>query len=1033
MPEPAPLLEQRVVSEDEMRAWRLDRRRSGQQRWSEIAWGDSDQDPRPFNLNTWPCRIVFSVPRPARVVRAECWWRRSRLSIRLKGLKLIGQQSGGLVTDARLVHYDQERVVVDFRPASGPGVYYLYYGAREEPYFKPSPAWLALAEKAKRPLRVQAEAVEARCPLDRFDAMETIATCAELRALLARHPQAPYLVFAEDRDLPIKLRDDIPAHWAREGPRATLTLKADRNEYRVFQIGVWACRADIADLRASAADLRGAGDRSVIPADGILCLTLDSRTRHLYMGRPTPPFPVARGCVKALWFGIDIPEDAAPGEYQGSITICPDGMLPTTVELRLDVSEKCVTEKGDHDLWRLSRLRWLESNVGLDDRVRAPFKPLRVCRRQRNVSAWKHTYALGADGLPEQILVGRQELLAAPISVPARRGGRQAAWGARSFEFTETGPDHVCWRAVSARGGLKMRVEGRIEFDGCAIVDVAVLSRAAMRVEDLAFTLRWRKEVAQLASGLGYRGLCEGDRAVGWVEGRSTWNPSVWIGTHECGLGWLTESLQSWEEPARPDAVTIAHRADSVALTASFGAHEVGPQAPWRFRFALRPTPVKPPDPRHWDFRYFHKGGDFKPGPVDTPQSFLANGCRRLDELARLGVRRLNLHDWWGPAFNYPWQWEGPDNLSRLTSEAHRRGIFVKVYNSGRELSALAPEFWALVQEAQRGEGTSISDPDLTRASYQDAWHEHRHPPQFDQGWPRISMPHGTEHSVVVGNAHRYGNFYLEGVRYMTRFFGTDGAYWDGAEYPYPSRNRAAGFGYVDRHGRLMPVITYLAVREMARRMWAMLRDEKPEALIDAHHGTTNLTSPVADHMLCFPFVDSIWHGEGFEYERYDRWQWLVEISGIPFGVPSELLGGDQYLARAMLFGIWPRAGWGAGTENQRRLWAFFDEFGIRQATMRGWWETPPLARVDRADTCATVFVHPRNGLLAVIASWHPPIAPWVGQALDVSLALDYEALGMSQDGLSACDALTREPLDAHRPIPLQQPGCGRLVWIHPT
>jgi hypothetical protein len=56
-----------------------------------------------------------------------------------------------------------------------------------------------------------------------------------------------------------------------------------------------------------------------------------------------------------------------------------------------------------------------------------------------------------------------------------------------------------------------------------------------------------------------------------------------------------------------------------------------------------------------------------------------------------------------------------------------------------------------------------------------------------------------------------------------------------------------------------------------------------------------------------------------------------------------------------------------------------------------------------------------------------------VGQALDVSLALDYDALGMSQDGLSACDALTREPLDAHRPIPLQQPGSGRLVWIRPT
>ena len=48
-------------------------------------------------------------------------------------------------------------------------------------------------------------------------------------------------------------------------------------------------------------------------------------------------------------------------------------------------------------------------------------------------------------------------------------------------------------------------------------------------------------------------------------------------------------------------------------------------------------------------------------------------------------------------------------------------------------------------------------------------------------------------------------------------------------------------------------------------------------------------------------------------------------------------------MARGMLFGVWPRAGWGyhgwkqlmgPGIESQSKLWDFFDDFGIEQAVM---------------------------------------------------------------------------------------------------
>ena len=1009
----------------------MDRKRTQATTWSEVAWGgDSEERPKLFNWNIWPNRVVFrvDVSLGTEVVRGEAYWRRSSLSIRVKGLKLLCADSGEMVSDARLVHYDQERVVVDFRPVAGSGIYYLYYGAAEDVLLDPSQEWLDALSSAQGPPRAVAERIEARCLLDSFYPMELVALKAEVEALRGAFPEATYLVFPEDRDRPIKLRTEIPAHWALEGPADELVLQADRNEYRVFQLGLWACGADLSDVQVSVTDLQS--PEGIIPAARVQCLTLESKAQHLYMGRPTGPFAVPKGQVRALWFGVDLPEDNAPGEYVGSIVVQPTGQPPTSVRVRLNVSDVVVPEKGDHDLWRLSRLRWLESDVGLGDQIYAPFTPLAFSERDHTASSWRHTFALGPTGLIDQVRVGAEDVLAAPIALGGRQNGAFLAWEKAEFEVQKSSDDHICWRGSARSGPLRLEVEGRLEFDGCAILDLTLGSDGPCQVEDLVLSVPWREEHAELATGMGYRGRRIGDRTWRRWHRDFQFGPCVWLGSMRAGLGWLTESGEPWEDPARVDAATIVGEGNAVTLRANFGSHAIGPEEPWHIRFALRPTPVKPPDPRHWGFRYMHVGGDFRPGENDTPQSFLRNDCKRLNETKEIGVRRLNLHDWWGPAFNYPWQWEGPDNLSRLTSEAHKRGLFVKVYNSGRELSTLAPEFWALVEEASRGEISAASDPHLSQQRFRDAWHENHLPDDFAQGWPRLPPGSGNEHSVVVGCAHRYGSFYLESIRYMTRVFGTDGAYWDGAEHPYPSKNRRQGFGYVDAKGELQPTLTYLAARELSKRMWRMLRQENPNATIDSHHGNPLVRSPIAEHMLCLPFIDSIWHGEGFDYDQFDPWAWLVEIAALPFGVPSELLGGDEYIGRAMLFGIWPRAGWCAGTEVQRRLWVFFDPFGIHDATTIGWWEEGHPVVVDRPETYATAFVHPSNGALVAISSWHPPLAKWIEQPVDVSLLLDRARLGLPHGVLLATDILTEEELDISQPVPLPNPREGRLLWV---
>ena len=1029
-----PLLPHRVVSREEMDVWPVDQRRDGEKLNGELSFGsDKYRDGKLiyrnlFNYNLWPNRIVFSVGEEAEVVRAEAFWRRSRLVHRFDGLKLLSARTGKEIRDARLVGYSQERIVFDFHPIDGPGQYYLYHGSREPVLFDPSETWLAKADSLENPPAARVEGVEARCQIDSFFPMETVALKSEVTQLDSMFPNAPYLVFPQDRDHSIKLQHEIPAVWAHRDPEADFVLEADRGEYRVFQLGLWARRANLTDVEVEFSDFDSVDGNSRISAAWFQCLTLESRIRSRYTLRPPERFPVPRNQVRALWIGIDIPAAVREGDYQGEVTVLVPEQPTTRVPVIVRISNALVADRGDHDLRRLSRLRWIESDIGISNEIFPPFTPLEFEEKDRAITTWGHTVILNESGMPEGILFGSEEITAAPMALHWSDRGRRNRWNAQECRFTEIAGDHVAWTATAKSQGLTLTAVGRMEFDGSVVMTLRLKPGGSQtrRVEDLKFGLTWDRKHAWLGSGMGYRGKRNGNRIWRWTDREvGFFNPVLWLGSVEAGLGWITWDTEPWEDPSRVDAATVREKGDAVVMELNLGTHTVSRDDPWQMRFALRPTPVKPPDQRHWRFRYLHVGGSNIAKVNDTPHSFLQDGMKRLDQLVDMGVTRLNLHDWWGPAFNYPWQWDRPDNLSRLTEEANKRGLFVKVYNSGRELSALAPEFWALVYEGSQHTFRDRIEPDpLPRL--QDVWHQSHLPDGLHEGWPRIHPEYGNEHTVPVSNDTRLGNFYLEGIRYMTENFGTDGAYWDGADGPT------------------------LGHWEMAKRLWRILKKSNPDATIDVHHGMNLRSSaPMADYMLVLPYVDSVWHGEHFPYDQFDPWAWLVAISGLPFGIPSETLSGDMFFDRGMLFGIWPRAAWGtSGTELQSKLWRFFGLFGIAKAEMHGWWEGNIGVTVDRPDIYVTAYIHPSNGLLLVVSSWHPS---WAGHEqgalLDVSLHLDRELLGLPEGTLKSTDILSGEEVEITQPIALRMPSreevkhlieygseripfTGRLIWV---
>ena len=77
---------------------------------------------------------------------------------------------------------------------------------------------------------------------------------------------------------------------------------------------------------------------------------------------------------------------------------------------------------------------------------------------------------------------------------------------------------------------------------------------------------------------------------------------------------------------------------------------------------------------------------------------------------------------------------------------------------------------------------------------------------------------------------------------------------------------------------------------------------------------------------------------------------WFVQVSGIPFGLMGDMLesGGNPW--RGMIHGMTARYPWVTDDVqcDPRALWEVWDEFGITDATMIGYWDAHPAVTTDR-------------------------------------------------------------------------------------
>lgn len=906
-------------------------------------------------------RAVVNVSAEEDAVVAVLPWRRADPRFDQKKVLVVSAVTGKEVKDVYIKTMTDELGEVVFRPESGVGEYLLYYmpykylkGWNDARYGKPwnhylpaeyhsDESWLAeVMAGVDNITPCEVVRFESRSDFDFLTSMGTIATDEETAAIRASNTQNP-AIFIEDRAFPIRLKEEIPVRWVTDGVHDNFKGGAMRNEYYTWQVAVWAHLGKVDNVKLSFSDFTNGS--SIISSSEVTCFNQEGTNwdgSHLDF-----TVNVEKDKIQALWCGVQIPEDAKSGVYSGTVTITGDNIEARSVNVSIDVANEVLADKGDGDLWRHARLRWLNSQIGVDSLPVTPYDAMAL--EGATITASGKTVKLAANGLIESAVINDKEVFSAPVSFEVVTSKGTVSFDGGSLSAAKVSDGLVEWTSTEKKSGLEFTTTASMEYDGYIKYDIHVKSDGKIDVKDIKLVNSFSSYASKYFMGVGYKG--------GLRPAKNTFNwdgpyDSFWMGNELVGAhieyrggtyhGPLIQDYKpaptpQWSNDGKGKVEEYSAAAGTSKVVASTGANTIDSKG-LNFEFDVLLTPVKPLDPeKQFTQRYFHNL------PV------------RFEKAAEEGANICNIHHArnLNPVINYPFIVR--DSLIDFIKEHHEKDRKVKLYYTIRELSNYCKEIYAFSSLANE-----IYQPG---PGYGTPWHTEHLIDGYKAAWYTELPGETADAALVTSGFSRYINYYLEGLRWMFENYEIDGIYMDDVSFD----------------------------RTVMKRMRKIMEEYRPGSLIDLHSNTGYSIGPMNQYTDFFPYVDRLWFGESFQYNAMTPDEWFVTFSGVPFGQMSEMLqgGGNRFLG--MVYGATGRHSY--SQFNPAPMWALWDSFGIKDAEVVGYWSETPAVASSNPSILATSYVKDGKTLIA--------IGNFSDKDCESKITIDYKALGLDEKSVT--------------------------------
>ncbi len=906
-------------------------------------------------------RAILEIDNPAEAIELDLLWRRHDKNPQERRMLIVNAETGDTIQNIFRKIINNEKCNLIFGPVKSPGIYHFYYlpysvqlnyGFYYKGYFipedEPDSDWIK-SNKLNDPKHLQTLPqascfeIQSRTELDSFYPMEVITTEDEKQQFTTQEVREFYL-FPEDRMNPIRMKNDIPIKWLNEPLSGEFSGEALQNEYYVFQIGVWAADKDLTNLSVQFSDFNN-GNIS-IPADKITCFNTEGVD-------PDGNFfekiiDVDKTMVQALWIGVDIPKEIKPGKYHGWVKVKPENCEVQQIDVTIKVLNKQISDRGDSELWRHSRLRWLNSTAGIDKEAVKPFSPIQY-DGENTFKLSGSNIKCSDSGLPKEIIAWGNQILSAPINTDINISNSKNP----GSEFKKTRMDQsngeIYIEYLSDNIDYNISAQTKVEFDGYLSYKYTIKAKENIKINNVELNIPLKSNIAEYMMGMGLPGTTVPISHTAKWEGP---HDSFWIGNTYGGIYCELRGsdyhgpLLNLYKPAPPPSwynndqgrFSISRSGNSVIAGVSSGERKLNKGEEISFEFDFIITPIHQIDSEsQFTDRYYHNGGS--PSPSD-------------DEL-KAGVKIINLHhaNEFNPHINYPFI--ATEEMKGFIDKYHSRDKKVKIYYTIRELTNWVTEIWALrsLDDEIIGDGRGGGFPWL-REHFIDAY--------TPQWYHRLDSTKVDASVLTSTGESRWFNYYIEGLAWLVENMDIDGLYLDDVSFD----------------------------RRMLKRIRKVMEERKPGCILDLHSNTGFSKGPAIQYTDFFPYINKLWFGESFQYNEMPPENWLVEVSGIPFGLMGDMLHGGGNPWRGMIYGMTVRYPW--DTEgvscDPRSIWEIWDDFDIASSEMIGYWDKRSVIKTNHKDVLLSYYQHPGKILIS--------IASWSDKTEHIRINADWKALG---------------------------------------
>jgi len=914
-------------------------------------------------------RVVLNLnSTDSKVAKAFIEWRRNDLHPENKNLFVVDSTTNKRISNVSVRAISRENCTLYFEPVAGDQKYFVYYlpykvdrksNYPNAKYLKPEQTanddWVqsintAVIENA------MVESIEAVNAINSFYPMEVIATKAETDSLIHQHAGRSYFVFAEDRLHSIRMKHELPQRWILKGVKNVFAGEAKRGENYAYQLGIYPVTKDLSGVKLTFSTLKSKTGRQ-ISAKVMSCLNTNGV--DFRGGAFNHSVDVVKGDVQAMWCLVNIPSTTLAGTYSGYVIVSAKNAENTKIGIRLTVDNAIAVKGGVNEPWKQTRLTWLNSTIAQKNEVIKPYIPLVV--KDNSIALLGRKVILDKTGFPKNIetyftpemtsySTNAKQVINSPIELKAENGSGIEQWQSKGVKFTETQPGTIKWTAENTSADLQMEVSGSLEFDGFSSYMVKVTALQDVNLNDIRMEIPFNKDAAKYIMGLNLKGEKRPDHYEWKWDVAHKSQDGAWLGDVNAGLQYSLRDenyvrplntnfyLQkplllptSWGNDGK-GGINISENGNTVLVNNYSGNRNLKKGDVLYYNFTMLITPFHPINTDfQWATRFYHKYDN-------------------IDTIKATGATVINIHHGTpiNPYINYPFI--AHDAMKAYIDEAHKKGLKVKIYNTVRELSNSAYETFAMrslgheIYSAGKGGGYSWLQEHIGD-DYIAAWY----------------VPEVKDAAIVNSGMSRWHNYYVEGMNWLVQNVGIDGIYLDDVAFD----------------------------RTTMKRIKRVLTQDGHPGIIDLHSanqynkndGFNNSANLYMEH---FPYLNRLWFGEYFDYEKNSPDFFITEVSGIPFGLTGEMLQGGGNPYRGMIYGMTNRMPW-SDNADPRPIWKLWDDFGMKGTKMIGYWVENNPVKTNNADVLATIYKKDK----AVLVS----IASWAKDDVNIKLLIDWKAL----------------------------------------